>query len=46
MLDKIRYYLAREDKRKVIAQRGLARARQDHTWQRRFQRAFAEMGLA
>jgi len=46
MLAKIRYYLAHEEQRLAIAQRGHARAVKEHTWQHRFRQAFAQMGLA
>lgn len=45
LVDKLRYYLAHERQREQIRQAGYARARRDHTWQQRFTRAFAEMGL-
>ena len=42
---KIKYFLAHESTRAAIAAAGHARALRDHTWQKRFQTAFAEMGL-
>jgi hypothetical protein len=46
LLEKIRYYLAHGDEREAIRAAGHVRARREHTWQRRFSAAFAEMGLA
>jgi spore maturation protein CgeB len=45
MVDKARYYLAHDDERERIRQAGHARALRDHTWHRRFETAFAQMGL-
>ncbi len=45
LAEKIEYYLRHESEREVIARAGLERCRRDHTWQRRFQAAFREMGL-
>jgi hypothetical protein len=45
LVDKARFYLREESLREKIRQAGLARARRDHTWQRRFTKVFAEMGL-
>jgi spore maturation protein CgeB len=45
LLAKIRYYLAHEEEREAISAAGMARARREHTWQRRFEMAFQEMGL-
>ena len=45
LVDKCRYYLENETERRLIAQAGHRRARQDHTWQRRLSDAFQEMGL-
>ncbi|HEY4329143.1 MAG TPA: glycosyltransferase, partial [Phycisphaerae bacterium] len=45
LLSKIRYYLTHETEREKIRLAGLARARRDHTWHRRFQTSFAAMGL-
>ena len=38
-----RYYLAHDEERERIRRAGLARARRDHTWSRRFEDLFAEM---
>ena len=42
---KIKYFLAHDAEREQIRQAGHARCRRDHTWQKRFQAAFALMGL-
>ncbi len=46
LLKKVRHYLAYPAEREKIRAAGHARAQRDHSWQRRFQKAFAEMGLA
>lgn len=46
LAEKIRYYLAHDTEREQIRQAGRARCLRDHTWQKRFQSAFAQMGLA
>ena len=46
MAEKVRHYLANDAERERIRWAGFARARRDHTWRNRFERAFAEMGLA
>ena len=40
MVDLCRYYLAHESEREAIRRAGHARARRDHTWQRRFEGLF------
>lgn len=45
MVEKMRYYLAHADKRRAIAQAGYERARREHTWHRRFEDSFRQMGL-
>lgn len=45
LADKIQYYLVHEDEREAIRRAGHQRARRDHTWHKRFQDCFAEMGL-
>jgi spore maturation protein CgeB len=45
LLEKIRYYLKHEDKRRAIAEAGKARCLKDHTWQKRFQTFFQHAGL-
>jgi hypothetical protein len=39
-----RYYLAHEEERERIRRAGHERARRDHTWTRRFQQLFADLG--
>ena len=46
LADKIKYYLAHESEREAIRWAGHRRCRRDHTWQKRFEAAFREMGLA
>lgn len=43
--DKVKYYLQHKDEREAIRRAGHERARRDHTWHKRFETAFAEMGL-
>ena len=45
LLSKVRHYLAHPEERETIRRAGMARARKDHTWRNRFEKAFAEMGL-
>jgi hypothetical protein len=45
LADKIKYYLNHDAERERIRLAGHRRAVSEHTWQKRFQRAFAEMGL-
>jgi spore maturation protein CgeB len=45
LLAKIRHFLSHADQRERIRLAGLERARRDHTWQKRFQDAFAQMGF-
>jgi spore maturation protein CgeB len=42
---KAKFYLAHETERRKIREAGLRRAREEHTWHRRFERAFEQMGL-
>ncbi len=42
--NKIRYCLAHGSEREAIRRAGHERAQRDHTWQKRFAKAFAEMG--
>jgi len=44
LVDRCRYYLAHETEREAIRQAGHARAQRDHTWTRRFEGLFAELG--
>jgi spore maturation protein CgeB len=46
LVDKIRFYLANDAARDRIRHAGLARCLRDHTWQRRFETVFQEIGLA
>jgi spore maturation protein CgeB len=45
LVEKARYYLANEGARNRIRQAGMRRARAEHSWQARFKRVFAEIGL-
>jgi spore maturation protein CgeB len=45
LIEKARYYLAHDAERERIRQTGLRRALAEHTWQKRFETAFREMGL-
>lgn len=42
---KIKYYLQHDEERERIRQAGHSRCRRDHTWHKRFQTAFQQMGL-
>lgn len=45
LADKMKYYLSHDGAREKIRNAGYARCRRDHTWHRRFEKAFREMGL-
>lgn len=45
MIDKIRYYLCNDDLRERIAAAGYRRTLEEHTFTRRFENVFAEMGV-
>lgn len=45
LVDKIDYFLVHPDETEGIAKAGQARARRDHTWERRFEKIFAFAGL-
>jgi spore maturation protein CgeB len=45
LLDKVRFYLGHPDLRIKIRQAGRERCLREHTWEKRFQKAFQEMGL-
>lgn len=45
LVNKIKYYLAHDGERERIRKAGHERCFRDHTWHRRFQTAFQEMGL-
>lgn len=42
---KVKYYLAHDAERETIRRAGYERCQRDHSWQRRFEMAFREMGL-
>jgi len=46
LIEKIRYYLDHDAERAAIAQAGRRRALAEHTWNRRFDALFADLGLA
>ena len=46
LAEKIRYYLAHDGEREAIRKAGHERCLRDHTWTKRFEAAFKEMGLA
>ncbi len=45
LVEKARWYLAHPAEREKIRAAGLARARAEHTWHKRFEAAFREMGI-
>jgi spore maturation protein CgeB len=45
LLEKIRFYLNRSDLRERIRKAGRRRCLSDHTWEKRFEAAFNQMGL-
>ena len=45
LVEKVRYYLEHDSEREAIRRAGHERCLRDHTWRRRFETAFAEMGL-
>ncbi len=45
LIEKIKYYLRHEPEREKIRKAGYERCQRDHTWHKRFQLAFAQMGL-
>ena len=45
LVDKIRYYLIHDNGREKIRKAGLERCQRDHSWHKRFEMAFREMGL-
>jgi hypothetical protein len=46
LVNQARYYLAHDAERERIRQAGMRRARSEHTWHRRFQTVFREIGLS
>ena len=45
LIEKVRYFLAHPDAAEKVRRAGLSRALRDHTYQRRFQQLFAQLGL-
>lgn len=45
LAEKIKYYLSHDAERETIRTAGHARAKRDHTWQKRLRDSFAQMGL-
>jgi spore maturation protein CgeB len=45
LADKAKYYLAHDSERNRIREAGLKRARSEHSWHRRFEKAFDQMGV-
>jgi spore maturation protein CgeB len=45
LADKIRHYLSHDSEREAIRWAGHQRCLRDHTWKKRFEAAFLEMGL-
>jgi len=45
LLDKVRYYLSHDTERESIRIAGMRRARTEHTWQKRFENVFLQLGL-
>jgi len=45
LVEKIRYYLSHDSEREEIRQAGYQRAKNDHSWQRRFTNVFKQVGL-
>lgn len=45
LADKIRYFLRHERERETVRRAGYERSRRDHTWHRRFETVFRQMGL-
>jgi spore maturation protein CgeB len=46
MVDKIKYFLSHDNEREKIRRAGYERCLRDHTWHKRFQSVFQEIGLA
>jgi len=46
LIDKVRYYLAYDNEREAIAERGYKRTLSEHTYKQRFQSVFAQMGFS
>jgi spore maturation protein CgeB len=45
LIEKVEYYLRHASERERIRVAGMERARRDHTWESRFRRVFAEIGV-
>jgi spore maturation protein CgeB len=45
LAEKARFYLQNDAERKQVREAGMKRAREEHTWHRRFERAFEQMGI-
>ena len=45
LVDKVRYYLAHDSERERIRKAGYGRCLRDHTWHKRFEMAFGQMGM-
>ena len=45
-VDKVRFYLSNAQAAEQLREKGYQRARRDHTWVRRFEQLFREIGMA
>jgi spore maturation protein CgeB len=45
LVEKARYYLAHDGERERIRKAGMQRARNEHTWHKRFEMVFRQIGL-
>ena len=45
LVDKIKYYLEHDNQREGIRRAGYERALRNHTWHKRFEMAFKQMGM-
>jgi spore maturation protein CgeB len=46
LVDKVRFYLSHAQAAEQLREKGYQRARRDHTWVRRFEQLFREIGMA
>lgn len=46
LADKIKYYLRHDDERETIRRAGYERCLRDHTWRKRFEKVFEEIGFS